>query len=126
MITYQNDVSIEEIQRCLKKLEAGLSVLIGDDLKKINMAKMVYYSNRINYSDDFTKDRCRVTNEFYEFLQNDGAKKIEIDQSNDDVILNVYEMKFNLRESNHVHYSEKPTVLTLQNEFDCITRAKRE
>ena len=79
MITYQNDVSIEEIQRCLKKLEAGLSVLIGDDLKKINMAKMVYYSNRINYSDDCTRDRCRVTNEFYEFLQNDRASKIEIE-----------------------------------------------
>ena len=72
-------------------MEAGLSVLIGDDLKKINMAKLLYYSNLINYSDDKTRDLCRVTNYFYEFLQNDGATKIEIEHTNDDVQLNVSE-----------------------------------
>lgn len=67
-------------------------MLIGDDKKKINMAKLLYYSNRINYSDKNISDHCRVTNDFYEFLQNDRATKIEIEHTSDDVLYKVFEM----------------------------------
>lgn len=79
-------MSIEEIFRSIKKLQAGVSVLIGDDLDKLQDCKKIYYSNLINYIDDERQDLCRVSNKFYEFLQNDFAQSIQIGIYNQDDI----------------------------------------
>ena len=91
-------------------MQAGLSVLIGDDQEKLNDCKKIYYSNLINYIDDERRDLCRVTNQFYEFLQNDYSQSIEIKISNNsDVSYRIAEQQRNLGLSNY----EKLKILDL-------------
>ena len=60
------------------KLEAGLSALINNDDQLNEAAKTIYYSNSINFADQKFRKKCRETNDFFEFLQNDFANEIEI------------------------------------------------
>lgn len=75
------------------KLEAGVAALIKNDKKLNETAKMIYYTNSINFGrDEKMRNKCRVTNEFYEFTQADMAEEIEINiDENDQVSLNMTE-----------------------------------
>ena len=48
---YESDICIEFIIRSIKKLEAGLAAVIGDDPRLIKDSKLLYYSNIINFKD---------------------------------------------------------------------------
>ena len=74
---------------------------MNNDNKMIEEAKMIYYSNSIIFTDKEMGDKCRKTNNFYEFMQGTFAKKIEIELNEDNnVCLNI------LEESNHRHNDE--------------------
>ena len=61
------------------KLQAGVSALISNDQKLNEVAKMIYYTNSINFGQNKDiREKCRITNEFYEFTQRDVAQEIEI------------------------------------------------
>lgn len=61
------------------KLQAGVSALISNDKKLNEVAKMIYYTNSINFGHKKDiREKCRITNEFYEFTQEDVAQEIEI------------------------------------------------
>ena len=105
-------------------MQAGLSVLIGNDPDKLNDCKKIYYSNLINYIDDERRDLCRVTNHFYEFLQNDYAQSIKIK------IENTSDVKYKIAEhqlNQGINDYEKLKILNLvhdKNTDYCKTHSK--
>ena len=52
---------------------------------------MIYYSNSISFINKELEDKCRVTNKFFEFMQSNSAKEIEIEvNAEDNVCLHVF------------------------------------
>ena len=70
---YEKEICIESILRSIKKLESGVSALIGNNNNLIEASKLMYYSNTINYPSKDIADQCRVTNKYFEFLHMDYA-----------------------------------------------------
>ena len=75
---YENDICIESILRQIKKLESGLSAVIGNDQNLIEGSKLLYYSNMLNFQDKRLRDKCRAKNQYLDFLQGTRAEQIDI------------------------------------------------
>ena len=74
-----------------------MSALINNNAEMNEVAKMIYYSNSINFVDLEMRKKCRVTNKFFEFLQGDLANQIDIEVNEDDqVCMHIVEKKINL------------------------------
>lgn len=60
-------------------------------------AKLIFYTNQMIFENKETRKNFRQTNHFFEFLQDDHAKYIDIvKHEQDDVEFLVTEKKFNL------------------------------
>lgn len=71
---HSSDMCIETILRSINKLQAGMSALMSNDSKMIELTKIIYYTNSIIYTDKAIRKKLRKTNEFYEFMQGDIAE----------------------------------------------------
>lgn len=60
--SFENDVSIESIWRSLRKLESGLSAVIGNNQKIIEKSKLIYYSNQIVYPNSELHNKFKQSN----------------------------------------------------------------
>jgi len=52
----------------LKKLQAGVAAVIGDDINIINKAKELYFSNQTIYQNAEDDKNLRKINHFYKFI----------------------------------------------------------
>lgn len=96
--SFENDISIESILRSQRKLESAVSSLMMNNDDLIRKAKLIYYSNVINYSnlDDKVKKRFLHENKCLEFLQSTTANRIEIKKENGEMCLEVEEENWNV------------------------------
>lgn len=113
---YENDICIESILRSIKKLESGLSAVIGNDKTLINNSKLLYYSNSINFSNEQMREKCRAKNDFLQFLQGNYADKIWIKYHNKDHIDFEIE-EFEMNHLIHDEKQEKGTLCVSQSEY---------
>ena len=101
---YENDICIESILRSIKKLESGLSAVIGNDKTLINNSKLLYYSNSINFSNEQMRKKCRARNDYLDFLQGNFAEKISINYHDENHI----DFEITEKEMNHLIH-DKPS-----------------